>query len=146
MAEKYKTELALGFSLKQDYKGLIHRAEEQNKKLKNKSGLIALVIGFITIIIAANPDFSHVERRELFLFGFGAAIVSYFYFKYKHKSEIASNISAIQRWDQECELQKAYVTCLYELEQAFEKSTNTTLAEKVISLAGGLKSSGVKKK
>lgn len=136
MAEKYKTEIALGFSLMQDYKGLIHRAEEQNKKLKNKPGLIALVIGFITIVIAANPDFSHVERRELFLFGFGVAIVSYFYFKYQHKSEIASNISAIHRWEKERVLQNAYVTCLYELEAELERSTSTTLAEKVKSMAG----------
>lgn len=95
MAEKNKTELTLGFSLKQNYSGLIHRTEEQNRKLKNKPGLIALAIGFITIVIVANPDFSHFERRELFLIGFGAAVASYFYFRHKHKSEIASNISAI---------------------------------------------------
>lgn len=146
MDTQSKTESQLGFRLRQNYEALIFRTEETNKRLKNKPGYIAAIIGFITIALSANGELSHSERMDFFYIGFGAAIFSYLYFFYKHKSEIASNKLAIERWHKEWALQNSYVTLLYELEEEFEKNNNTNLADKVISSIDGQKSSGVGKK
>jgi len=132
---KNKTELELGFSLKQNYSNLIFRTKENNKKLKNRPGLIAAITAFITILVCVDGELSHIERSQFFLFGMGIAIFLYVYFLYKHKSEIASNLAAIKRWEIECELQDAYILCLYDLEQEFERVSGTTLKDKVLNLS-----------
>jgi len=143
---KSKTELELNFNLRQDYGSLIRRTEENNKKLKNKPNFFAAIIGFITIVLCTNGELSHSERMDFFYIGIGAAVLSYLYFLYKHKTEIASNKSAIERWHKEWALQNSYVACLYELEEEFEKKNNTNIADKVISSVDGQKSNGVGKK
>jgi len=143
---KSKSELELNFNLRQDYGSLIHRTEENNKKLKNKPNFIAAIIGFITIVLCTNGELSHSERMDFFYIGIGAAVLSYLYFLYKHKTDIASNKSAIERWHKEWALQDSYVAYLYELEQEFEKKSNTNFTDNVISPIDGQKSSGVGKK
>jgi hypothetical protein len=143
---KSKTEVELNFNLRQDYGSLIRRTEENNKKLKNKPNFFAAIIGFITIVLCTNGELSHSERMDFFYIGIGAAVLSYLYFLNKHKTEIASNKSAIERWHKEWELQNSYVACLYELEEEFEKKNNTNIADKVISSVDGQKSSGAGKK
>ncbi len=146
MHTKSKTEVELNFNLRQDYGSLIRRTEENNKKLKNKPNFFAAIIGFITIVLCTNGELSHSERMDFFYIGIGAAVLSYLYFLNKHKTEIASNKSAIERWHKEWELQNSYVACLYELEEEFEKKNNTNIADKVISSVDGQKSSGAGKK
>ncbi len=143
---KSKTELKLDFNLRQDYGSLIRRTEETNKKLKNKPNFIAAIIGFITIVLCTNGELSHSERMNFFYIGIGAAVLLYLYFLYKHKTDIAFNKSAIERWHKEWALQDSYVACLYELEEEFERKSNGNFADKVIFAIDGQKSSGVEKK
>lgn len=141
MNMKNETELELGFSLRQNYSNLIARAEKDNKNLKNRPNLIAAITVFITILVCANGELSHNERLQFFYLGMGIAIFLYVYFLYKHKSEIASNKSAIERWEKECALQDAYVLCLYDLELEFERASGTKLKDKVLNLTNDQKSS-----
>jgi hypothetical protein len=111
----------LEFNLRQNYDSLINQANEQNKKLKSKPGLIA---GFILLLI---PILSKTEigyDREVFWFLIIVSIASFFYLKYKYKKDIVFNNFYIDKWGKEKEIQTLYADYLYEIEAEYEKNTN----------------------
>lgn len=113
----------LKFDLRQNYDSLINRANEQNKKLKSKPGLIA---GFILLLI---PILSKTEigyDREIFWFLIFLAIAVFAYLKYQYKKDIAFNDLYIKKWADEKRIQVLYAEYLYEIEAEYEKTSGNS--------------------
>ncbi len=114
------TEFEYKFKLKQSYTLLINKAEQENKSMKSKPGLVAGITLFLIPIISRNE---YGYDREIFWFLVILALFLYIYLKYNYKYKIKSNEELIPMWKKEAEIQETYSTFLYGLEEEYESKT-----------------------
>jgi len=117
---KSATEFEYKFELKQNYTLLINKAEQENKSMKSKPGLVAAITLFLIPIFSQNE---YGVNREVFWFLVILAFVLYAYIKYNYKDKIKYNDQLIPLWKKEADLQEKYSNFLYGLEEAYESKT-----------------------
>lgn len=114
------TEFEYKFKLKQNYTLLINKAEQENKSMRSKPGLVAGITLFLIPILS---PYEYGYNREVFWFLVILALFLYGYLKYNYKYKIKLNEELIPIWKKEAELQEKYSNFLYGLEEEYESKT-----------------------